>query len=41
VGLASATASADPTVQAQTVADRVAAVNRLIAGWPTTGPVAH
>jgi hypothetical protein len=28
-------------VQAQTVADRVAAVNRLIAGWPTTGPVAH
>ncbi|CAN5399536.1 DUF6457 domain-containing protein [soil metagenome] len=38
VGLASATASTDPTVQAQTVAERVAAVNRLIDGWPTTGP---
>lgn len=36
VGLASASGSDDPTVQAQTVAERVAAVNRLIAGWPAT-----
>ena len=33
VGLASATASVDPAMQAQTVAARVAAVNRLVAGW--------
>ena len=36
VGLASASGSDDPTVQAQTVAERVAAVNSLIAGWPAT-----
>ncbi|MGV8978302.1 MAG: DUF6457 domain-containing protein [Cellulomonas sp.] len=35
VGLASASGSQDPTVQAHKVAEHVAAVNRLIAGWPT------
>ena len=34
VGLASATASAEPAVQAQAVADRISAVNRLVTGWP-------
>ncbi|WP_291795992.1 DUF6457 domain-containing protein [Cellulomonas sp.] len=36
VGLASATASTDPDVKARAVAERVEAVNRLVAGWPAT-----
>lgn len=33
VGLASANASTDPATQAVAVAERVAAVERLVAGW--------
>lgn len=39
VGLASANASSDPAAQATTVAEQVAAVERLVAGWVT--PVVH
>ena len=38
IGLASATASADPAVQAKRAADGVAVVNRLVANWQPPVP---